>query len=338
MSDYQIVEQKIKSFEGSHPLPSETNVKAAKEIVAILSNLNENDFVIFIVSGGGSTLLCLPEDRACEEEAKIFHALMDAGADIREINVVRKHLSLARGGHLAKYAFPARGVSLIFSDVPGNNIQFIASGPTVKDETTIEDAEKILKKYDIPRICEIPECGLIETPKENKFFNSVENIIVVSNEIALQAMAQKAKELGFEAKIKTNSLIGRTREAAKNIIEELHAAEAKTVFLYGGETTLVMHSTKSRGGRNLYFALSALRYLKDDELIVGLASDGRDNGDFAGAICDKITKEKAFAEKLDIIEYIEANNEYPFFEKVGDYILTGVTGSNISDLIIAIKD
>ena len=151
-------------------------------------------------------------------------------------------------------------------------------------------------------------------------------------------MASKAEELGFKAKIQTDSLVGRAREAAKNIVEELHKTPPKTALLYGGETTLVVHDTKSKGGRNMHFALSALQYLKDDELIIGLASDGRDNGDFAGAICDKMTKEKAFAKKLDILEYLDANNEYPFFEAVGDYILTGITGSNVSDLIIAIKN
>ncbi len=330
--------KKIRAFQGTHPLPTEANIAAAKEIVLLLKNLNENDFVIFIVSGGGSTFLCLPEDRACDEEAKIIRALMDAGADISEINTVRKHLSLARGGYLAKYAYPARGVALIFSDVPGNDIQFIASGPTVKDETTIHDAEKILERYDIPRVCGIPDCGLVETPKEEKFFAGIKNMIIVSNKIALGAMANKAEELGFKAKIQTDSLTGRAREVAKNIMEDLHKMPEKTALFYGGETTLVVRNSLSKGGRNMHFALSALQYLKDDELIIGLASDGRDNGDFAGAICDKMTKEKAFAKKLDILEYLDANNEYPFFEKAGDYILTGITGSNVSDLIIAIHD
>jgi len=330
--------KKIKSFKGSHPLPSERNVKAAKEIILLLESLTENDFVIFVVSGGGSTLLYLPKDRDCEEEAKIFHALTNAGATIQEINTVRKHLSLARGGYLAKYAYPARGVALIFSDVPGNDIQFIASGPTVKDETTIYNAEKILEKYEIQRVCGIPKCGLVETPKEEKYFQSVKNIIIASNKIALEAMANKTEELGFKAKIQTDSLAGHTREIAKNIVEELRGIPSKSVLLYSGETTLVVHDAKSKGGRNMHFALSALQYLKDDELIIGLASDGRDNGDFAGAICDKITKEKVAKLGLDTGQFLDKNNEYPLFEKVGDYILTGVTGSNVSDLIIAIKE
>jgi len=140
---------RIQVVSGDHPLPSEINVDATKRIIKLLSDATEKDLVIFVISGGGSTLLCQPENSTCVDEANIIQCLFNSGADIKKINTVRKHLSSARGGHLAKYAYPARVVSLIFSDVPGDDLEFIASGPTIKDTTSTEDAEKILKECSI---------------------------------------------------------------------------------------------------------------------------------------------------------------------------------------------
>src|SRR3989344_961838 len=144
----------VQAFRGSHPLPTEENVRGARAMVDSLADLSDRDLVLFVVSGGGSTLLCLPEDAQCKNESKIIQALMRTGATIQEMNTVRKHLSLARGGHLAKYAYPARVVSLILSDVPGNDIQFVASGPTVRDNTNVSDAAATLTAYDIFKKCE----------------------------------------------------------------------------------------------------------------------------------------------------------------------------------------
>lgn len=328
--------KRITAYKGSHPLPSNENIKAATSIVGLLRGLEERDLVIFIVSGGGSTLLCLPQDRGCEEEASVLYALMDAGATIQEINTVRKHLSLARGGYLAEYAYPAQVVSLIFSDVPGNDIQYVSSGPTVKDLTTIEDAEEILAKYNILMVCGIEKCGLIETPKDDKYFAKVKNIMIVSNELALASMREKAQELGFTPAVRSAAITGETREVAQRVVEELHAAPPKSALLYGGETTVTVKG-KGKGGRNLEFALSALRLMQSGEVVMAVASDGRDNSDFAGAICDTITKEKAATKNLDLETYLNENNEYPFFEAIGDYLMTGDTGSNVSDLVIALK-
>lgn len=329
--------KKIIAYKGSHPLPSDANIDATSHIVKLLRPLSEDDFVIFIISGGGSTLLCLPEDSGCQDEAKILHALMVRGASIQEVNVVRKHLSLARGGYLAQYAYPARSVALIFSDVPGNDIQYVASGPTVKDTTTREDAQAVLSKYDILNACRMDSCGLIETPKDDKYFENVRNIVVASNAIALSRMAEKAKEFGFLPEVRTENLVGEARDAAKIVVEELHAAPPKSALLYGGETTVTVRG-HGKGGRNMELALAVLRSLKENELVLALASDGRDNSDIAGAICDIMTRENAAKQNLDIEKYLADNNEYPFFQAVGDYLLTGDTGSNVSDLIIAIKE
>lgn len=338
--------KKIRSFSGTHPLPSEQNVAAAGELVKTLNGLTGQDAVIFIISGGGSALLCLPQEKNCLEERIIMEELMRAGATIQEINTLRKHLSLARGGYLAKYAYPARVVSLIFSDVPGDDLQFIASGPTVKDETTVEDAEKILAKYKILNKCGLEKCGLIETPKEDKFFEKIRNRLIVSNKIALEAMANRAKELGFSPKICDSCLVGEAREVGKNIAAELHAVPAKSVLFYGGETTVTIKSegkphfveaTRGQGGRNQELVLAAASAIGADELVLALASDGRDNTNFAGAICDTIMKEAAAKIGADPEKYLAENNSYEFFAKSGSYILTGNTGSNVSDLVVAIK-
>ena len=328
--------ERLKTFCGTHPLPSDENVHAAEAIRASLAGLTEQDLVIFVISGGGSTLLFLPEDRADRNEVKIVTALMDAGATIQEMNIVRKHLSLARGGYLAKYAYPARVVSLIMSDVPANDIAFIASGPTVKDVTTIKDAEKVLEKYDILKICKLAKCGMIETPKDDKYFERVTNELIVSNVRALDAMKHAAERLGFKAEIKDSQFTGEAAQNGEMILAAIEKAPPRSVFLWGGESTVTVRGTGS-GGRNLEIALSALRRVPPGVEILSFASDGRDHGAFAGAICDTMTKSVAEKAGLDMEAVLKNNDTYPFFETVGNYLMTGDTGSNVSDLVIALK-
>lgn len=327
--------KKIKTFCGTHPFPTQINVEATSAIIKMLEGLTERDLVIFLISGGGSTLLCQPQKMTCEDESTILKKLFEKGATIEEINVLRKHLSSARGGFLAQYAYPAKVVSYIFSDVPGDDIRFVASGPTVKDTTTVKDAKKILDTFNIEKEIGF-EVPLFETPKEDKYFEHVWNTLIVSNTVALQAMADKARELGFVPVIKTSTLAGEARELGVAIVNELHTVESKTVLLYGGEPTVTIHKP-GKGGRGLELVLSGVNEIQVGELLMSLASDGRDNTDFAGALCDIMTKEKARQMDLDPIHHIEENASYAFFEKVGDYISTGNTGSNVSDLIVAIK-
>lgn len=329
--------KKIEQYVGTHPVPSKTNVTATEKLVNLLRDLEEDDFVIFIVSGGGSTLLSLPDAGSVESEATIFNELTNAGATIQEINTVRKHLSLARGGRLAQYVYPARSVSLIFSDVPGDDIQFIASGPTIKDTTTVADAKGILNKYEILKVREQEHYNLVETPKESKYFDKTNNILVASNEIALWAMAEIARTRGFSPKLKTTRLTGEARTVAKNIVEELRNEPNGTALFYGGETTVTVKGD-GVGGRNTELSLSALQYIKEGELVLALASDGRDNSDIAGALCDTITKEKAYKKHLSIETFLEEDDAYSFFKQTGDDVVTGETGSNVADLIIALKE
>jgi glycerate-2-kinase len=327
----------IKTFYGTHPLPSDENMHAAEAIVAALAGLSERDLVIFIISGGGSTLLFLPEDKASREEIPIMQALIDAGATIQEINTIRKHLSYARGGNLAKDAYPARVVSLIFSDVVGDNMEFIASGPTIKDVTTIGDAAAVLAKFNILKTCGFETCGLIETPKEDKYFEHVSNVLVVSNRGALEAMKASAEKLGFAAEIRASDLTGEADDVGKMIADNVHAMPAHSALLWAGETTVTVHDPAGRGGRNLELCASALRFVADGEEILSFASDGRDHGAFAGAICDTITKRTAAELGVDPEVFRAADDTYALFEKIGNYVMTGDTGSNVSDLIIALK-
>lgn len=327
----------IKTYTGTHPLPTQQNVDAAKTIVALLSSLNKTDLVLMVISGGGSTLLCQPSDFTCIEEASIIDCLLKVGANIREINTVRKHLSLARGGYLAKYAYPAKVVSLIFLDVLKNDLQFVASGPTVRDTTTIKQAQKVLLKYDVERRCGFSPRNLIETPKDKKYFKRVTNILLVNNRVALEAMKTRARKLGFKVYIRTSSLGGEARQAGKRIIRDLSKIGSKTVLLYGGETTVFV-SGRGKGGRNQELVLLALRFIKAGQVILAIASDGRDNTEFAGAIGDIMTRSRAKKLNLPMEKYLQENDSFNFFRKTGDYLLTGHTGSNVSDLIVAIRE
>ncbi len=328
--------RRIKSFGGTHPLPTEKNMDATKELIAVLRGLTENDLVLAIVSGGGSTLLCQPKNHTCLEEARIFECLTKAGAGIKEINTVRKHTSLARGGYLAKYAYPARLVSLIFSDVPGDDLEFIASGPTVKDSTTVADAEAVLAKYNALESCGLKDLEFTETPKDDKYFANTRNFLLVSNKTALAAMASAAEARGFKPKVVDAVFSGEAREIGRKIMEELQKQPPGTALLYGGESTVTIRG-KGKGGRNQELALAALGALKNGGVILALASDGRDNSDHAGALCDIITWEKAQHLGLNPESFLNNNDAYNFFAQVGDYLLTGDTGANVSDLILALK-
>ncbi len=328
--------QKIRAYVGTHPFPSEANVSATKAILNLISGLTEADTVLFLISGGGSTLLCQPPGGDYELEADIVRNLFKAGADIQAINTIRKHFSSARGGNLAKAAYPARVISLVFSDVPGSDLGFIASGPTVKDTTTLADAQMIIDRYHIADSSGT-HIALLETPKEDKYFSRTDTILFLDNTVALDAMKESAVALGYQGRIVTDRLTGEAREVALNIAQELHQAPHKTVLLYGGETTVTV-TVPGKGGRNQELALAALSAIQSGEVIAAVASDGRDNTDFSGALCDIITRNKALEQKIDPNAYLDRNQSYAFFEAVGDYLSTGSTGSNVSDLIIALKE
>lgn len=329
--------QKIELRVGDHPYPSEQNIAYTREMLGLLDDLEPSDLVINLVSGGGSTLLCQPpESLSASDEKRLLDQLFRKGATIQEINVVRKHLSFARGGGVAKRSWPARVISLIFSDVPGDEISFISSGPTVRDDTTIEDARGVISRYDDSEQFLTLLDNLIETPKEEKYFSQVDNQLIVSNRIALEAMSEEAQKQNLNSRIVTTRLAGNNREIGSQILRELKQEPEKTVLLYGGETTVNI-SGYGLGGRNRDLAMSLLPQIDKNEIIASVASDGRDNGDSAGAFADLELKKLATSKDLDVEEYLINNDSQTFFSKLGYDIRTGPTGSNVADLIIAIK-
>ena len=323
---------KIKSFVGDHPFPSKRNIEATKKIIEIAKKAQKNDLIITIVSGGGSALFFYPYQLSVLNYQKLTKKLFDVGANIKEINTIRKHISYVKGGNLAKLAYPATMVSLIFSDVPFSDFSLVASGPTVLDKTTKKDAQNIIKKYNLPKI------KLRETPKDKKYFKKVKNILILDNNVALKAMQEKSQELGFKSFIYSSKIKGESKLVAKKLLEILSKQPKNTILLAGGETTVKIKG-KGKGGRNQELVLSALKYLKEEQLIISIASDGKDNiKGVAGAIGDSLTIKNAQKLNLDIDFYLENNDSYRFFKKTGDLIFTKNTGSNVSDLIILIKE
>ena len=191
--------QRLVSLAGTHPLPTEVNVRATERICAAVSAAQADDLVLVIVSGGGSALLCQPYDLTCEEVSRITGALITSGAAIEEINTVRKHISEVQGGQLARLAYPAAMVGLIFCDIPSEDMSLVASGPTFLDRSTVQDAEKILTKYDVIKTCRLEGCTLRETPKSAKLFAKVHNELIVNGAEAARSMAQEAERLGYES-------------------------------------------------------------------------------------------------------------------------------------------
>ncbi len=331
---YRLPLKKIEGLIGTHPEPSQKNRGAAKRIVDVLSALTKDEMVIEIVSGGGSTLLCLPNDAmTCSNEAEAFRELTDGGATITQMDTVRKHISTARGGWLAKVAHPAKLIGLIFSDVPGNDLSVISSGPTVKDMTTIADAEKIINKYNVHAF---PKEALMETPKEDIYFDSVWNILLMTNQRPLTHMKHVAQTLGYTAHIMTDRYSGEASDVIKEVQAELEKAPHGTVFLYGGESTVTLGEHAGKGGRNLEMALAGLSRIKENEVIMPFSTDGHDNTDFAGGICDTVTKEHAIQHRLPIETYLREHRSYDFFTETGDALITGNTGANVSDIIVSI--
>jgi len=329
-------EHLFRYFQGDHPLPTERNIEATKEIIKLLKDLHSTDLVIFVISGGASTLLCQPRDHTVELERNILKELTKSGATIQEINTVRKHLSLARGGWLADYAYPATACALIFSDIPGADPSFVASGPTFYNDTNVFQADFILDQYHLRERLDLPSKFLIETPKQEKNFSRTKNEVIVSNLLALEAIVEEAKSLGYRPIICDTKLAGEAKQIGPIIAKVLHQSPPGTLLLYGGETTVKI-TGKGQGGRNQELVLGALKYLESDELILALASDGRDNGPHGGALGDENTLAQAQVLGLSVEQELADNNSAYFFERVGDYLKINPTGANVADLILALK-
>lgn len=331
--DIDVVEEKFSKIQfvlGTHPLPSQTNLDFTKTVLDNIHDLTPKDLVLVVICGGGSALFEHPYAASFEDVNKINKELINSGATISEINIVRKHLSQTKGGGLAKHLYPAVVRSLIFSDVPGNDVSVIASGPTALNNTTLEDANNVLKKYNLDQ--NISQF-FTETPKEPKYFESVKNIFMVSNLTALDAMEKRARELNVKTRVLSDRVQGDAKELGQKLIDEATSGE---VLLAGGESTI--HVTgNGHGGRNQTLVTAALEYVGDSTTIASFDSDGVDFYGFAGAIGDKLSLAVAQQKGLDPKEYLRNDDTYTFLEAIGDGIDTGKLKSNVSDLMIVLK-
>ncbi len=352
------VSSKIKINEADHPVPDEAGMTGAKEIVDFLKQRGEKDLVICVISGGGSALFPLPyKGISLAEKQETTKLLLACGADIKEINAIRKHISQVKGGQLARLAQPATLLTLILSDVIGDPLDSIASGPAVSDQTTFEDCWAILKKYDL--LGKIPwavehhiksgvENLIPDTPKmDDPAFSKTHNFIVGSNWEAVAAAREFAQKLGYNTMILSTFVEGETKEVAR-----VHAATAKEVrktgnpisapacIISGGETTVTIRGN-GLGGRNQEFVLAAAMDIQGMENVVVLSAgtDGTDGPtDAAGAIADGETITRAEQLNLYTLKYLQNNDSYHYFEKLNDLIKTGPTNTNVMDIrIILVK-
>jgi glycerate-2-kinase len=271
------------------------------------------------------------------------------GASIHELNTIRKHLSQIKGGRLAEKAQPAKVIAFIISDVVGDNLDTIASGPTTADPTTWQEVKEIIEKYeiwgDLPlNIQVIIQKGLKgeikETPKISEgFFTNVHNYLIANNRKSCQRIKQEARALGYQAKIISTEITGEAKRIGKQLATKILQSKKETILIAGGETTVTI-TGKGKGGRNQELVLAASKLIAGREGIVlaSIGTDGKDGPtDAAGAISDGYTKQKGITKGLTITEHLQNNDSYNFFKKIADLIITGPTETNVMDLMIAIK-
>ncbi len=320
---------------GTHPLTSQTNVEFTKKVVESFKNYNltDKDLVVVVICGGGSAMFEVPLNVTFEQKLEVDKILLSCGASIQEMNIIRKHLSAVKGGGLAKVLYPSTVATLVYSDVPGNDLSTIASGPCVKDNTSLSDVYSVLKKYPRLSALNLRESDFSETPKEDIFFKNVSSFIVLSNLTALNAMKNRADKLGIQTEILSDQYQSDAGSAAKELIEKTKDGQ---ILLIGGETT-VKAVEGGQGGRNQHLALAALEYIKDDVIIASVGTDGWDNSHNAGAISDKLVLEKVKELNLNTADFLSKTNSLAFFEKTGDAIVTGKLPSNVADLILVYK-
>ena len=347
---------RIKLNETSHPLPDEAGVAGAQKMKELIRDAGESDLVLCLISGGGSALMPLPrEGVSLDEKVRITKALLNAGATINELNSVRKHLSDIKGGWLAKAAGGAHVVTLIISDVVGDSLDVIASGPTAPDSTTFNDAISVLRKYrlweeaseGIRRILTNGNAGKIsETPKpSDAAFSKVTNHILFNGRQACEVAASSMKKHGITSSILSTTLEGEASQVGAvlgSIAEELvtwdRPISKPAGLVAGGETTVSVRG-KGIGGRNQEVALGAALRLSmiDGVVVASIGTDGVDGPtDAAGAVADGRTIRRAEAEGMDAMKALADNDSYRFFSKLGDSVVTGPTGTNVNDIAVIV--
>jgi hydroxypyruvate reductase len=355
--DRSILDNHIEILEAGHPIPDHRNLDASSRITSLYQNLHNDDLVVCLISGGGSSLLVKPSSGLSLKDIQDTTALLlRCGATIDEINTVRKHMDELKGGGLSKFLYPATVLSLLLSDVIGDRFDVIASGPLVADQTFYKQALAVLGKYQIsdqvPRTVlnhlsdglarKIPETLKLGDPLLAK----VHNILVGSNSQTVLAAIQAAQDLGFTTSLLANSIqgeafqVGQTlAERSKLILTSPEFVERPVCLIAGGETTVTVKGT-GRGGRNQELALGAVCSLSglDPIILISLATDGGDGPtDAAGAVVTNQTYSLGLAKGLDPAEYLQRNDSYHYFEPLGDLIKTGPTLTNVNDLVFIFR-
>lgn len=321
--------KKIRSYAGTHPLPSQKNIKATNQMVHLLKQTQANDLVIALICGGGSALACQPGGLTCLELQFISSVLLRAGATIQEINTVRKHVSLFHGGHMAAYAYPSTVASLIISDVPGDDLSMVSSGPTVMDATTRNQAQRIIKKYGLPNL------QLLETPKDKRYFAKVHNILIAHGRTTLEAMKSKARALGYKPRVYSTHVNGLANHVGPTMAKAVKPGEA---LIACGETEVIV-SHPGKGGRNQDLALSAIGHLPAHSVIISAASDGKDNVPVAGAIADSVwSVAQCKRKKINPHQAVEANRSYKALRKLHDHLHINKVTANVSDFMLVLRD
>jgi len=343
----------IQCFEAGHPLPDEKGLQATAEVINLLRQADEKTLIVCLISGGGSALLVAPsEGITLAEKQKTTELLLKAGADITELNTVRKHISQVKGGRLAELASPARIKSLILSDVLGDRLDVIASGPTAPDMTTYEEAWHILEKFAL--IERVPESVLnvlikgrqgilLDTPKEgHPLFQRVDNTIIGGNLEALKAAEGEAARLGYATEIISSEISGEAREAGRwlgekalVVLERIRRSGLRKICLISGGETTVTVTGRGKGGRNMELALAFAQKVDGTEGVSFLSAgtDGTDGPtDAAGAIVDGQTMIRARDKGLDPQLYLLENNSYHFFRQTDELLITGPTRTNVMDI------
>lgn len=338
----------MKLIEAGHPLPNEKSLTAGKEIFELVSSADQNDLVITLLSGGGSALMeLLPQGISLDDYRKLTNLLLQSGADINEINIVRKAISQIKGGKLAEVINPAKSITLIISDVVGDKLESIASGPTFINEKVSISAKSILDKYylwnKIPHSITNYFSEIYDDSQQSHLQIDNQNIFIIGNNLtALNAAKDKAEQLGFDSKIVNDKLVGEARSAGNEIANHLKNylnIDRPTCFLFGGETTVTIKGN-GLGGRNQELVLSALIEMKDIDrkyLLASVGTDGRDGPtDAAGAFINEQSWKKAIELNLKPKKFLKENNSYNFFDSIGTLIKTGSTGTNVMDIQIAL--
>ncbi|MBC2884491.1 glycerate kinase [Ochrobactrum sp. CM-21-5] len=339
--------ERIEIIEAAHPVPDEAGLAASKRLFDAVSNLIEDDLVVALVSGGGSALLpSPPEGMTLADEIAVNKALLASGAPISAMNAVRKHLSTIKGGRLAAAAYPAKVFTLVVSDIPGDNPAFVASGPTVPDQTSRDEALKIIKRYRL----ELPEAVLTHirsdaahAPKpDDRVFANNEVRVIASAAVSLEAAVKEAKRHGVEAVILSDAMEGEAREVAhvhaaiaREVSERNRPFKKPVVILSGGETTVTIRGKGGKGGRNSEFLLSFALDIDGYASIHALAADtdGIDGSeDNAGAFADGATVTRLQQAGEDGAARLANNDAWTAFDAIGDLFVPGPTGTNVNDL------